>query len=189
MAKKLKWRLVLGVGVAWLAAVLLTCADFQTPPRGHWAIGWVPPATIAAAIISGPGYIITPFLPMPRSLHWDLNPEMVRLPGIAIFWYFVGWAIDRRLREKRAFSQTRPRTALLMFGLLGLLAGSLSVLFVFGTIQTLRYEPTVLRRPFPSIHWVGIAEIPWMLALTAYAGVKVFRAFQAIPSGSSPTPN
>jgi hypothetical protein len=137
-----------------------------------------PPARFIAQLVNGPGFYLTFLLPGIGLFghHYDFG----RLVGVAIFWTWIGWGLDNRLRGTRRVVIKSPwRRASVYALLLGL-----SVVFIW-TI--------VLRLNLPSITlwdlllfwglWLSFlgdyAILLWLVAGVIYFGTRLHSALKA----------
>ena len=100
---RVPWRFVLPVVTTAATAVLLYLNGLWMIGAGYWDDLPVTTAWGLARALNGPAYFL--FLPLPiPAVHifgvtsWESNV----LPRVALFWAFLGWLAERRLRGIRA---------------------------------------------------------------------------------------
>jgi hypothetical protein len=102
-----------------------------------------PPARFFEQLLNGPGY----YVPFPFFYYSNGHADFARLPGIALFWMWIGWALDRRLRGVRSpVIRSRSRRVTSYLALFGLAS-----FFAWRYFTNMR-----LTWPFPSM-------LPWQV--------------------------
>jgi len=109
------------------------------------------PATLFAQILNGPGF----FFPSPFG---PLRADWIRLPGVALFWAWIGWQLDERLRVNQKV-RTRSRVVRTVVASTMFL---LAALFVLQFIRCLHTQQLLPQDPaFQSLLW----NAPWEVRL------------------------
>ena len=145
------------------------------------------PATVLAFIANGPAFAHLPYLDklIPETLYRLSGYQGERLFGIALMWYLIGRAIDRK-RQGKNLSVTHPRVALALFG--SLLALSLFMLIVLWAPLTsdFQVEVRVLKNlPMTSRESIYVAVGMWMTGFSAYFLKRSLEAVKAVRQRSS----
>ncbi len=140
--------------------------------------GWETPARVINALVNGPGFYLGRFipLPMPEALNEFLNYDADRLSGIALFWFLVGWSIDRR-RNKQAIDNKYPIGAGILFSIGALVCGVFviaSVIFTFD--QYALFWKILVAYPFRSWETMTFGTLVWLGAFSAYFARRAFIA-------------
>ncbi len=138
------------------------------------------PARLFAQVLNGPSFYFT-FWRGGFEAFGLYFPDSGRLLGVALFWYWVGWAFDRRLRGIRApFIKSRLVRSALYATLL-----VLSSLFAWLILEDMQ-----ARMLFPAAHvwrflvavglhysaWNFYVALLWTFAFILYFGRKLFIA-------------
>jgi hypothetical protein len=91
------------------STLLMLLAAKQQPMLWQMGTGWETPSTVINSLINGPGYYLTaPIpIPIPHALDERLRYDGSRLLGIAVFWFLIGFSIDRR-RGGQSLGQQHP---------------------------------------------------------------------------------
>ena len=87
------------------------------------------PATLLAQMLNGPGFFFpSPFAP--------LYADWIRLPGVLLFWVWLGRGLDHRVRRERTKMKS-PRSRRVVWNLVMLGAGAL---FAFEFLRLLHMQ-------------------------------------------------
>jgi hypothetical protein len=166
--EKVRVRVVLPIVMVVLSATLMMFPRYQ-----HWRIarsgtGSIEPAGNINYIINGPGVHLQLAISLPDRFSAILSYKDNRLVGVALLWFLIGRAIDRR-RQGKDLSKSRPRLAALMFGLLAVLSGWW---FLAGLHYLRGYVDFLWRIGFAAGMYsdavAHTALMIWMLFLTLY---------------------
>jgi hypothetical protein len=180
---KVRWARILPFAAFGITSVLMIIAAKQEVEI--WAIytrhsdtpqAFQAPARLFAQLLNGPSFYFTVWTGGFEAFGLYFS-DVGRLPGIVLFWYGVGWALDRRLSGTRApFVGSRILRATLYGALLGL-----SCLFTAAIFEVLRSH-----RLFPSVLWFYIVHLGlrssalglyvalfWAFAFVFYFGWKM----------------
>jgi len=78
--------------------------------------GWEVPARVLNAIFNGPGFYLGRLIPIPvpYALNEALSFDGDRILGVALFWFLIGFSIDRRI-DKRSLDARHPIRAAALF--------------------------------------------------------------------------
>jgi hypothetical protein len=192
---KVRWAGILPFVAFGITSVLLIIAAKQEVEI--WAVyarhsdtpqEFQAPARLFAQLLNGPSFYFTVWTGGFKAFGLYFS-DFGRLPGIALFWYGVGWALDRRLNRTRApFVGSRIVRATLCGALLGL-----SCLFTAAIFEVLRSH-----RLFPSVLWIYIVHVGlrssalglyvalfWGLAFVCYFGWKMVSTLTSRPRTAS----
>ena len=134
------------------------------------------PARLFAQLLNGPSFYFAVWRGGFEAFGLYFS-DVGRLPAIVLFWYWVGWVLDRRVRGNRApFVRSRLLRGILYGALLGL-----SCLFAGLVLEQLRSHML-----FPSVLWfymvhVGLRSsalgfcvaLLWACAFVVYFGWKL----------------
>jgi hypothetical protein len=146
------------------------------------------PARLFAQLLNGPSFYFTVWTGGFEAFGLYFS-DVGRLPGIVLFWYGVGWVVDRRLGGTRApFVGSRLVRATLYSALLGV-----SCLFLGIILEGLRSH-----RLFPSVLWSYIVHVGlcssalklyvlllWAFAFVFYFGWKMVITLTSRPRTAS----
>lgn len=89
------------------------------------------PATLFVQVINGPGF----FLPSPFA-RLDANFDWFRLPGVALFWAWLGWGLDRRIRGIRSSTIEFSLRRVIFFAAMT----GLAMVFTWGFLKSLHTQ-------------------------------------------------
>jgi hypothetical protein len=139
------------------------------------------PARLFAQLLNGPSFYLTAWAGDFGAFGLYF-PDAGRLLGVVLFWFWVGWALDRRLRRTRtAFVRSR-----LLRGTL--CAAMLALTCLFGSVIVGNLHPHELWRYMVSIKlhsstwrafalrrsaWAAYAMLPWTVAFGSYFARKL----------------
>ena len=180
---KVRWARILPLAALGITSVLMIIAAKQEVEI--WAIyarhsdtpqEFQAPARLFAQLLNGPSFYFTVWTGGFEAFGLYFS-DVGRLPGIVLFWYGMGWALDRRLGGTRApFVGSRLVRATLYGALLGL-----SCLFTAIIFEALRSHML-----FPSVLWFYIVHVGlrssalnlyvlllWAFAFVFYFGWKI----------------
>ena len=169
---RVRWRLILPSAMLLVSTFLMLLAEKQQPMLWKAGTGWEVPARVLNSAINGPGFDLTVFVPtpIPRSLGSHLDYDGNRLLGIALFWFLIGWSLDRR-RTGQSLGQRHPIPAMLFaFGALacGVCGiGLATVKFTDPTFWTL-----VAKFPLRTYESMTLASVTWLITLCIYFSKK-----------------
>jgi len=135
------------------------------------------PARLFAQLLNGPSFYLS-FWTGAFDAFGLYFPDVGRLPGVVLFWSWVGWAVDRRLQGTRTpFVRSRlVRSAFYAVALV------LTGMFAWGALDYLHMHmllpPKQLWRDVVSVKlrssaWGVYAMLPWSAALIFYFAFKL----------------
>jgi len=131
-----------------------------------WA--FQPPARLAAELLNGPGFYLTFPLPGIKLFGQHLY-DFGRLPGVALFWTWIGWKLDGRLSGNRRHV---IKIAWLRFCVHATLFAS-SLLLMWATVSDLHSSGLLLSR----LCWEELSVWGlWLSFLMKYAAIPWFLA-------------
>jgi hypothetical protein len=150
------------------------------------------PAFLLAQILNGPGF----FFPSPFGA---IDAEWLRLPGVALFWAWLGRGLDRRLRGEQT-KMKNPSSRRVAWNLVML---GVAALFVFEFLRLLHMQTLLpFANAFHGLMWstpwnvklrltasgwyVGLA---WSVLYVFYFAVNLLRALTTAQPMSSDVPN
>ncbi len=128
------------------------------------------PATLLAQVLDGPGF----FLPSPFG---PLDADWIRLPGVVLFWAWLGRGLDRKLcRVRPGINRSGFRRGVFCAAMFGL-----ALLFTWGFLRFLHRQsmlPTefVFHNFLWNVPWwikLRLVELGWYVGL-AWSAVYVF---------------
>jgi hypothetical protein len=140
------------------------------------------PATLLAELLNGPGF----FFPSPFG---PLDADWIRLPGVALFWTWLGRGLDRKLHGRRSPTNDTGLRPILFPAVMFVLA----VLFAWEFMRLLHMQMLLpsdagFHNFFAKTHWeilvhltvmgwyVGLA---WSIVYAFYFGGKLLAALIA----------
>lgn len=172
---RVRWRVVLPIVMLIVSTVLMLLAKKQQPMLRKMGTGWEVPARILNCAINGPGFGFSAFIPapMPRSMNSYLDYDGGRLLGIVLFWFLIGWSLDRR-GTGQSLGQKHPIPAGILFTL-----GALACR-VFGIgLGVVEFRDPVFWRlvatfPLRSSESMTLVLVLWSLALCGYFCRRTF---------------
>lgn len=158
LLRRFRWSWTLPLIASSVTAVLIFVAvrDMRAFWAAHPGLTDTPgafqsPATLLAQMLNGPGF----FFP------WSFAPvdaDWIRLPGVALFWAWLGRGLDRRLRgEQTKTSDSRSRQLAWNLVMLGIAA-----LFVFEFLRILHMQ---ILLPFDNAFHGVMWSTPWDVKL------------------------
>jgi hypothetical protein len=195
--RRVRWACTLPVVAAVVTCVLIRLAVYQN--AAFWAThpgltdtpgAFQTPATLLAQVLNGPGF----FLPWPFG---PIDNDWLRLPGVVVFWTWLGLAIDRRIRSgpsaklstfrRRVFNAAMlGLAAALSFGFLRCLHGQQLLPTDSGFHSFFSGVPWAVRLHLTASGWyVGLA---WSLVYVLYFACSLFfllRQRASVPADSS----
>lgn len=158
LLRRVRWSWTLPLVASTLTAVLIVAAvrDMRAFWAAHPGLTDTPgafqsPATLLAQMLNGPGF----FLPWPFS---PIDADWIRLPGVALFWAWLGRGLDRRLRTEQT-KINNPRSRRLAWNVVML---GVAALFVFEFLRILHMQ-TLL--PFDNAFHGVMWSTPWNVKL------------------------
>jgi len=186
LLRRVRWSWTLPLFASTVTAVLMVVAvhDSATFWADHPGLTDTPgefqsPATLLAQILNGPGF----FFPSPFG---PIDADWIRLPGVALFWAWLGRGLDRRLRGEQT-KITGARSRRLAFNLVML---GIAALFAFEFLRILHMQALLpFDNAFRGLMWssqwdvklrltplgwyIGLA---WSVVYVLYFAVKSLRA-------------
>jgi hypothetical protein len=125
------WALPLLALAVNVGLVLLAVRQNTAFLSAHPGVSWYrqAPATLFAQLLNGPGF----FLPWPFA---PLDADWIRLPGVILFWAWLGRGLDRRLRGV----QTKSNHSSFRRGLSYAAVLGLAMLFAWGFLTCLHRQ-------------------------------------------------
>lgn len=191
---KVRWARILPFVAFGITSVLMIIAAKQE--MEIWAVyarhsdtpqAFQAPARLFAQLLNGPSFYFTVWTGGFKAFGLYFS-DVGRLPGIALFWYGVGWVLDRRLSRTPPFVGSRMVRATLYGALLGL-----SCLFTAAIFEVLRSH-----RLFPSVLWFYVVHVGlrssvlglyvalfWGFAFAFYFGWKMLSTLTSRPRTAS----
>lgn len=126
------WKLLLPTIMTLLSLCLMLLAKRQQQTLWQSGTGWEVPARVWNAMINGPGFYFGRLIPIPipQALNRALSYDGDRIFGVALFWFFVGLAIERRI-AKRSLDLLHPVGAGVLSGFAAFVCG----VFAGGGVQ------------------------------------------------------
>lgn len=200
----------------------MTCSNPLRRVRWSWALPLIALAITASLIIAAqrdvtafwaahPGFSDTPWeLQSPATLvaqalngpafFWPLACDWARLPGVILFWAWLGHGVDRRLRGEKIISRSRFRrvignsvmlsiAAFFTFVFLMLLRGQGLLPFdraFYGLMRTAARAPWNMKLRLTAWDWY--VSLVWSLVYVVYFGTGLLRALTATSLKSSVGP-
>jgi len=163
------------------SALLMLLAKKQQPMLWKMGTGWEVPARILNSIINGPGFVLSTFIPapMPGCVDSNLNYDGARLLGIVLFWFLIGWSLDRR-GTGQSLGSRHPIPAGILFAFFALACGVCGIglgIAIFGDAIS---WTLVARYPLRTRESMTLGFIVWLLALCAYFCRRAFILARAI---------
>jgi len=197
MLWNVRWARILPFVALGITSVLMIFAAKQE--MEIWAIytrhsdtpqAFQAPARLLAQLLNGPSFYFTVWTGGFEAFGLYFS-DVGRLPGIVLFWYGVGWALDRRLSAARAsFVGSRLVRATLYGAFLGLSCLLTAIIF-----EALRSHML-----FPSVLWFYIVHVGlrssalglyvvllWAFAFVFYFGWKMVITLTSRPRTASLT--
>jgi hypothetical protein len=198
LLRRVRWSWTLPLIASTITASLIVVAvrDNAAFWAAHPGISDTPgafqsPASLLAQFLNGPGF----FFPSPFG---PIDADWIRLPGVALFWAWLGRGLDRRLRgEPTKIESRRSRRLAWNLVMLGVAA-----LFVFGFLRLLHMQAlwpfddafhglmwsrpwNVKLRSTTSGWYVGLA---WSAVYVFYFAVNSVRALTTVQPMNSNVP-
>jgi hypothetical protein len=146
------------------------------------------PARLFVQLLNGPSFYFTVWTGSFEAFGLYFS-DVGRLPAIVLFWYGVGWALDRRLSGTRAPFVGSRLVRVILYGVLL----AVSCLFLGIILEALRSH-----RLFPSVLWFYIVHVGmrssalkfyvlllWAFAFVFYFGWKMVIALTSRPRTAS----
>lgn len=187
-AEHVRWRWVLPVIMLAITTILLLIAgDQNSKPNPSWRYDMVsdmyPPALVIARLVNGPGLGPSLFGTQVRLYALHLQSPF-SLVFVAIFWFFAGAALEKKLRRQRLIRSPRLRLSLCV---LGLLWSGYIFCWTWIAVRWTHYELgwTFWKREFqfdglwtPGIN--RILVLLWALGFIFYFGCKIVGALKQV---------
>ena len=158
LLRRVRWSWTLPLVASTITASLIVVAvrDNAAFFAAHPGISDTPgefqsPASLLAQILNGPGF----FFPWPFA---PIDADWIRLPGVALFWAWLGRGLDRRLRGEHTEMKSR-RSRRLAWNLVML---GVAALFAFEFLRQLHMQ-TLL--PFDNAFHGVMWSTPWNVKL------------------------
>lgn len=187
--RSVRWVWTLPILAVAVTASLMVLAVRQdgafraaNPGVAYWE--YQAPARLAAQVINGPGY----FLPSPFA---PVGYDWIRLPGVVLFWAWIGRGLDRKLRRTAPkISKSSFRRGISYVALLGL-----AVLFACEFFKLLRsggmlpsgllFQSLVCfgtwERSVRASEWRLYVGLLWTLVYAFYFGYKLLSTLREQP--------
>ena len=196
--RRIRWSRTLPLVAAAVTAGLIVAAKrdnaaFWAAHRGISDTPWEfqSPATLLAQMLNGPGF----FFPSPFG---PISAELIRLPGVALFWAWLGRGIDRKLdheqtKAKSLRSQVIGNSVMLAiaslfaFEFLKLLHMQTLLPFDNGFHGLMWSTPWILKLRLTAFAWyVGLA---WSMVYVSYFGMRLLRSLKTAQPMNGRVPN
>ena len=176
---RVRWRVVLPVVMFIVSTLLMLLAKKQQPMLRKMGTGWEVPARIVDCIINGPGFGLTAFIraPMPRGVDSHLNYDGARLLGIVLFWFLIGWSLDRR-GTGRGLRQRHPIPVGILFTFGALACGVFGIGMGVVKFSDSVFWTLVINYPLRTSESMTLALVVWLLVLFAYFCRRAFILFR-----------
>jgi len=182
LARKVQWMWTLPILMVLATVVLMLLAseqELKAPHPSDTPFAFQPPARLFAELLNGPGFYLTSLLPGLTLFGRHLY-DFGRLAGTAIFWAWIGWSLDGRLRGT---SKAVIRVGWARAGVHAILL-ALCILFIWGTLSGLYLDGLLFSRllwdelPVTGL-WLAVlakyAAIPWLF----FGAIYFFTQFRA----------
>ncbi len=188
LAQRIPWIVALPVFAVAITGILLFLAAVQEeqfwtehPGFTDTPMELQTPAELFAELLNGPSFLFN--LPVHGIDILGISVYTGRLPAVAIFWTWIGWAVDRRLRDahwllvKPLWLRRVSYVALLAFAvffiwaMLEVIASQqlLPSKFLWAYLGALKLHASVLR---------AYAMLAWAVAYALYLGRKILTTFK-----------
>jgi hypothetical protein len=179
---QVRWRIVVPVVMLAVSVLLMVLAKKQEPMLWKMGTGWEVPARILNCIINGPGFYLTPLIPvpLPSSLDSHLDYDGARLLGIAFFWFLIGLSADRR-RAGRRLGQRHPIPVGILFTFGALVCGLLGIGLAAVELGDAISWSLIAEHPLRTSHSMALSFVVWLLALCGYFCRRAFHFGAAKP--------
>ena len=176
---RVRWRVVLPVVMFIVSTLLMLLAKKQQSMLWKAGSGWEVPARSLNCIINGPGFGLTAFIPapMPRGVDSHLDYDGARLLGIVLFWFLIGWSLDRR-RTGQSLGQRHPIPIGILFALGALVCGVLGIGLGVIKFSDSVFWTLVTHYPLRTSESMTLALVVWWLVLFAYFCRRAFILFR-----------
>ncbi len=170
---RVRWRVVLPLVMLTVSTLLMLIAVKQQPMLWKAGTGWEVPARVLNFIVNGPGFYPFVPVPIPRSVNSHLNYDGARLLGIVVFWFLIGWSLDRR-RTGQSLGQNHPILAGILFIFGAIACGVCGFGLAVAEFGDASFWMIIARFPLWSSGSVTLAFVIWLIALCAYFCRRVF---------------
>jgi hypothetical protein len=177
---RVRWSVVLPIVMLVVSTLLMVLATKQAPMLQKMGTGWEVPARVLNGIVNGPGFYLTWFLRVPRSLDRDLDYDGNRLLGIVLFWFCIGQSLDGR-----GSTQSLGRRHPIPIGVLSTFGALVCGFFGIGLGVTKFGEAiswkVIATWPLRSSDSMALALVVWLLVLCGYFCRRAFILAQQSP--------
>jgi hypothetical protein len=175
---RVRWRYMLPVAMVTVSAYLMMFAATQNWRLGGAGSGLFPPATTINFILNGPSYFVFRNVRLPDNIQECLGYEGGALFGVAIFWFLIGRALDRRIAGV-VLAESYPRFTVCLWLVSAIALGGITA---YGVLHSnwvsdpgLAWQATT-RLPLYSRFTVEAIFLLWISGLTGYFAWKCFDA-------------
>jgi len=155
----------------------------QQPMLWQMGTGWETPSTVINSLINGPGYYLTAPIPIPHTLDERLRYDGSRLLGIAVFWFLIGFSIDRR-RGGQSLGQQHPIPIGVWFTFCALVCGAFGIGLGIVEFRDATFWVLVAKYPLRSTDSMALG---FVICLLIFCGYFARRAFIAARQSLKPT--
>lgn len=158
-----------------VSTLLMLISTEEQPMLRRAGTGWEVPARVLNCVVNGPGFYLTAFapVPIPRSVNSHLNYDGARLLGIVVFWFLIGWSLDRR-RTGQSLGQKHPIPAGILFSFGALVCGVCGVGLAVAKFSDASFWMVIARVPLRTWDSMTLAFVIWLIVLCAYFCRRVF---------------
>jgi hypothetical protein len=159
------------------STLLMLLAAKQQPMLWQMGTGWETPSTVINSLINGPGFYLTaPIpIPIPHALNERLRYDGSRLLGIAVFWFLIGFSIDRR-RGGRSLGQQHPIPIGVWFTFCALVCGAFGIGLGSVEFRDATFWVLVAKYPLRSTDSMALGFVIWLLIFCGYFARRAFIA-------------
>jgi hypothetical protein len=198
LLRRVRWSWTLPLIASTITASLIVVAvrDNAAFWAAHPGISDTPgefqsPASLLAQILNGPGF----FFPWPFG---PIDADWIRLPGVALFWAWLGRGLDRRLRGEQTKMKSR-RSRRLAWNLVML---GVAALFALEFLRQLHMQTLLpFDNAFHGLMWSTpwnvklrltasgwYVELAWSVVYVFYFAVNSLRALTTVQPMNSNVP-
>jgi hypothetical protein len=172
-----RWRIALPALMSVFSTLLMLLAAKQQPMLWQMGTGWETPSTVINSLINGPGFYLTaPIpIPIPHALNERLRYDGSRLLGIAVFWFLIGFSIDRR-RGGRSLGQQHPIPIGVWFTFCALVCGAFGIGLGSVEFRDATFWVLVAKYPLRSTDSMALGFVIWLLIFCGYFARRAFIA-------------